>query len=40
MKKSTIFILLFTLNISFAQSTKSEITDDKKIFGLSNFGVT
>lgn len=35
MKKSTIFILLFTLNISFAQSTKSEITDDKKIFGLS-----
>lgn len=35
MKKIAIFILLFTLNFSFGQSTKPEITDDQKIFGLS-----
>ncbi len=35
MKKSAIFILLYTLNFSFGQSTKVEITDDQKIFGLS-----
>jgi carboxyl-terminal processing protease len=35
MKKYAFFVLLFTLNISFGQITKPEITDDKKIFGLS-----
>jgi carboxyl-terminal processing protease len=35
MKKIAILILLFTFNVSFGQTTKSEITNDKKIFGLS-----
>lgn len=35
MKKIAFLILFFTLNSSFGQNTKSEITNDKKIFGLS-----
>jgi carboxyl-terminal processing protease len=35
MKKIAIFILLLTLNFSFGQNTKPDLTDDQKIFGLS-----
>jgi carboxyl-terminal processing protease len=35
MKKIALFILFFTLNASFGQTQKTEITDDEKIYGLS-----
>lgn len=35
MKKIALFILFFTFNASFGQTQKTEITDEKKIYGLS-----
>lgn len=35
MKKTVFFILFFTLNISYGQTQKPEISDENKIFGLS-----